>query len=57
MVAFGALIALLSFMRYRSIERQLNENTFFPSKWLVALLTIVIFLGSLMLVLYLLPSL
>jgi putative membrane protein len=57
MVAFGALIALLSFTRYRSIEKQLNENAFFPSKWLVALLTIVIVLGSLMLVLYLLPSL
>lgn len=56
MVAFGAIIAILAFFRYYNIEKQLAKNTFFPSKWLTIVLTISIFIGSIILVYYLLPS-
>lgn len=57
LVAFGALFTLLSFIRYVHIQKQLNENAFFPSKWLVTFLTITIIMGSVLLFLYLLTSL
>lgn len=56
MEAFGAILATLSFIRYRKIEQQLNNNTYFPSKLLSLLLTLSIFIGSILLVLYLLPN-
>jgi putative membrane protein len=56
MVALGALMSLLAFVRYKSIERHLNNNTFYPSSTLMVLLTILIILGSVFLVLYLLPG-
>ncbi len=56
MVALGAVMALLSYMRYRHIEKQLLKNEFFPSKWLSALVTISIVFGSILLVWYLLPN-
>ena len=36
MVAFGAIMATLAYLRYHSIEKQLNNNAYFPSKWLSA---------------------
>ena len=57
MVALGALMAMLAFLRYRNIEKQLNANTYFPSQWLSLVVTISIVIGSILLVLYLLPSL
>jgi putative membrane protein len=56
MVALGAILAMLAFIRYLNIEKQLNSNSFFPSKWLSALLTLSILIGSILLVLYLLPN-
>jgi putative membrane protein len=56
MVAFGAIMATLAFLRYLNIEKQLNNNSFFPSKWLSAFVTISIVIGSVLLVLYLLPN-
>lgn len=56
MVALGALIAVLAFMRYRSIERQLNKDSFHPSQWLTIAVTITILAGSILLVIYLLPN-
>lgn len=56
MVAIGALIAALAFLRYLSIEKQLNENAFFPSKWLLALVTLIILAGGIVLVFYLVPN-
>ena len=55
MVAIGAIIATLAFVRYRNIERQLNTNSYFPSQWLSVLVTLSIVIGSILLVLYLLP--
>lgn len=57
MVALGALIAILAFLRYRNIQKQLENNSFFPSKWLSVFLTIGIIVSSILLVLYLLPNL
>lgn len=56
MVALGAIIALLAFIRYSTIEKQLNNNRYVPSKLLSILLTLSILTGSIFLVLYLLPS-
>ena len=56
MVALGAIMATLAYMRYRKIEKQLNNNTYFPSKWLSALVTLSIIIGAVLLVLYLLPN-
>ncbi|MGN6615692.1 MAG: YidH family protein [Ilyomonas sp.] len=56
MVALGALMAILAFLRYRNIERQLNNNSYFPSKWLSLLVTLSIVIGSILLILYLLPN-
>lgn len=56
MVALGAIMAILAFFRYRNIERQLDRNNYFPSQWLTAFVTLSIVVGSILLVLYLLPS-
>lgn len=56
MVALGAIMAILAYLRYQSIEKQLNNNVYFPSRWLSALVTVSIITGSVLLVLYLLPN-
>ena len=56
MVALGAILALLAFFRYRSVEKQLNENVFFPSQRLSLLLTLSIVIGAIRLIMYLLPG-
>lgn len=56
MVALGALMAALSYLRYRHIEKQLNKNAYFPSGLLMALLTVSIIAASILLVIYLLPN-
>ena len=52
----GAVIALLAFVRYSTIEKQLNNNGYAPSKLLSILLTAGILIGSIFLVVYLVPS-
>jgi putative membrane protein len=56
MVALGAIITMLAFLRYRNIEKQLSTNSYFPSQWLSVLVTLTIVIGSILLVLYLLPN-
>lgn len=56
MVALGALMTILAFIRYRNIERQLANNKYFPSYWLTILVTFSIIIGALLLVIYLLPN-
>jgi putative membrane protein len=56
LVIIGALMALLAFVRYRNIEKHLMKGTYFPSFILSLLMTIAILVVSLLLVLYLLPS-
>jgi putative membrane protein len=57
MVALGAVVAILAYVRYRNIEKQLNNNAYFPSKWLSALVMLSIVIGSILLIIYLLPNL
>lgn len=56
LVAIGALLALLSYVRYNHTEKQLLNKTYHPSFVLSLLLTIAIVLISLLLLWYLLPS-
>lgn len=56
LVVLGAVMSLLAFLRYKKIEKQLNNNTYAPSSLIILLLTLAIFIGSIFLVLYLLPN-
>lgn len=56
MVAMGAIIALLAFVRYRSIEKQLKNGDFFPTQWLSVAVTLGIIAGCILLMFYLLPN-
>lgn len=56
MVALGALITTLAYIRYRNIEKQLNSSAYFPSRGLSVLVTLSIIIGAMLLVLYLLPN-
>jgi putative membrane protein len=57
MVILGALVALLAYIRYRHIEKQLRQNDYFPSKWLSLMVTVAIVIGTILFVLFLLPGL
>jgi len=57
LVIIGAIICLLAFIRYRSIEKHLINGTYFPSFILSLLLTIAILLISIVLIFLLLPGL
>lgn len=56
MIALGALMATFAYIRYRNIERQLNSNAYFPSRWLSVLVTLGIVIGAILLIFYLLPN-
>lgn len=56
MVVLGALMIALSYVRYRNIEKQLNNNDYYPSGWLAAVVTFSLITGAVLLVLYLLPN-
>ncbi|PJJ83109.1 YidH family protein [Mucilaginibacter auburnensis] len=56
MVVLGALMTVLSYIRYRHVDRQLGNNVYFPSKWLSLLVAGVLVVGAILLVFYLLPS-
>lgn len=54
LIIIGAIVSLLSFIRYKNIEKQLTSGEYFPSFTLSLLTTIAILIISLMLILYLL---
>jgi len=56
LVAVGALILLLSYIKYKKTEKQLNNETFKSSSTLVFSLTIIILLISVLLILYLIEN-
>ena len=56
LVCLGALIAVLSFLRYKRIEKSLKNNEFYPSSRLIVILMLAILFGGFFLVLYLLPN-
>lgn len=56
MVALGAVMAALAYLRYVNIEKQLSQGGYFPSRWLTTLVTISIIIACILLILYLLPN-
>jgi putative membrane protein len=56
LVAFGVLINLLAYWRYKKVERQLAEDRFQHSSPLTTVLMAVIFLSGIALVVYLARS-
>lgn len=56
LVAFGSVMALLAFVRYRNIQKQLSKHSYFPSILLSVLLTVFIVIISLILIIYLVPN-
>ena len=57
MVVLGALMVVLAYLRYRQIQKKLQENEYFPSRWLSFFVAVVLVAGSVILFLYLLPQL
>ncbi|MGI8950908.1 MAG: YidH family protein [Chitinophagaceae bacterium] len=56
LVAFGALLTLFSFLRYKLTEKQLNVGTYKPSSLLLTILTIFVVIIAILLVIYLIHS-
>ncbi|MCL4492759.1 MAG: DUF202 domain-containing protein [Nitrospirae bacterium] len=57
LVGLGALMALLAFIRFKKVERQIDEDTYQPSKLLDALLTLSVLAIGVFLIIYLIHSL
>ena len=56
LVAVGAITTILSYLRYRRTEKQLNEGVYKHSSLLIIILTAFIFLVSVFLIVYLVGS-
>lgn len=56
LVGLGAIMSVIAFIRYKKIERQIDEDTYKPSLILDILLTISILAIGLFLVIYLIHS-
>lgn len=56
LVVLGALMGVLAFVRYKKVERQINEDTYRPSQILNVLLAISILAIGSFLVIYLIHS-
>lgn len=56
LVALGALMGVLAFIRYKKVERQIDEDVYYPSLILDLLLTISILAIGIFLVIYLIHS-
>lgn len=56
LVAVGAFVLLLSYMKYKKTERQLMQQNFKSSSKLVFSLTVIILLISVLLILYLIQN-
>ncbi|MFZ2322216.1 MAG: DUF202 domain-containing protein [Ignavibacteriaceae bacterium] len=56
LVSVGTVTAILSFIKYKRTEKQLNEGNYKYSSLLITLLTVFIFLISLFLIVYLIKS-
>ncbi|KAA6439252.1 DUF202 domain-containing protein [Dyadobacter flavalbus] len=56
LVAFGALAILFSYWQYRKTEKQLRTRKYVPSSVLTSFLTALMFLISIILIIYLIQS-
>lgn len=57
LVGLGAAIGVLSYFRYKTVESQIDEDTYVPSRVLSVLLTLSLLAIGVFLVLYLIHSL
>ncbi len=55
-VAVGAIVLILSYVKYKQTERQISMDTFEPSSRLVLSIIIAIFITSVLLILYLVQT-
>ncbi|BCB96856.1 membrane protein [Dissulfurispira thermophila] len=56
LVALGALMGVLAFIRYKKVERQIDEDTYQPSRILDAMLALAVLAIGIFLVIYLIHS-
>ncbi|MEN6507210.1 MAG: DUF202 domain-containing protein [Smithella sp.] len=56
LVGLGTLMGLLAFVRYRKVEKQIDEDTYQPSSMLDLLLTLSVLAVGIFLVVYLIHS-
>ena len=56
LVAGGALTSILSYIRYKKTEKQINQNIYKSSSLIISILTSLIFLISIILIAYLIES-
>lgn len=56
LVGLGALMAVLAFIRYKKVERQIDEDTYQPSSIIDILLTISLLAVGIFLVMYLIHN-
>ena len=56
LVSLGALMGMLAFIRYKKVERQIDEDTYQPSSILDMLLTLSVLAVGIFLVVYLIHS-
>ena len=56
LVALGTVMSLLALIRYRNIQKQLSNHTYFPSLFLSVLVTVCLLIISVLLILYLVPN-
>ena len=56
LVVVGAIVLVLSYVKYNRTEKQLTDKSFQPSSRLILWLTAIIFIISILLILYLVES-
>jgi putative membrane protein len=56
LVGLGALMGFLSFIRFKKVERQIDEDSYHPSRILNALLTVSVLAIGIFLIFYLIHS-
>ena len=56
LVGLGALMGVLAFIRYKTVQRQIDEDTYAPSRILSILLTLSVLTIGIFLMLYLIHS-
>ncbi|GAB4407323.1 MAG: DUF202 domain-containing protein [Thermodesulfovibrionales bacterium] len=56
LVALGAMMGVLAFIRYKKVERQIDEDTYQPSRILDAMLALSVLAIGIVLVIYLIHS-
>lgn len=56
LIALGAFMGFLAFIRYKKIEKQIDEDTYYPSMILDMLLAVSILVIGIFLVIYLIHS-